>query len=60
MAMEQKMNEEIMAESWQVTCGQNEPEDNDDDGLAEEEAHLERISNLNDVDLERNNTINGV
>ncbi len=49
MAMEKKFNEEIMAESWQVACGQNEPEDDKDDGLAEEEAHLERVSNLNDV-----------
>ena len=47
--MEKKFNEEIMAESWQVTCGQNEPEDDEDDGLAEEEAHLECVSNLNDV-----------
>ena len=45
----EKLNEEIMAESWQVTCGQNEPENGDDDGLAEEEAHLERVSNLNDI-----------
>ena len=32
-----------------MTCGQNEPENGDDDGLAEEEAHLERVSNLNDI-----------
>jgi len=44
------MNEEIMTKSWQVTCDQNEPEDdNDDDGLAEEEANLERVSNVSDV-----------
>jgi hypothetical protein len=57
MAAEQKMNEEIMTESWQVTCDQNEQEDDDDDddnddddhGLAEEEANLERVSNLSDV-----------
>ena len=44
------MNEEIMTESWQVTCGQNEQEDDDDDdGLAEEEANLERVSKMSDV-----------
>ena len=48
-AAEEKMNEEIMTESWQVTCGLNEQEDDDDDALAEEEANLERVSNLSDV-----------
>ena len=43
------MNEEIMTESWQMTCGQNEQEDDDDDGLAEEEANLEHVSNLSDI-----------
>jgi len=33
LAVDQMMNDEIMEESWQVRCGQNEPED-DDDGLA--------------------------
>ena len=48
LAAEQVMKDEIMEESWERQCSQDEPED-DDDGLALEEANLERISNLNDV-----------
>ena len=48
-AAEEKMNEEIMTETWQVPGEQNELEDDDDDGLAEEEANLERVSNMSDV-----------
>ena len=42
------MNDEIMEENWQQRCSRNEPED-DDHGLALEEANLECVSNLNDV-----------
>ena len=45
---EEQMNQEIMRESWQVDAT-FEPEDDDDDGLAEEEAKLESISRMSDV-----------
>ena len=41
-----------LRESWEARGDQNRPED-DDDGLALEEANLERVSNLNDV-MEKN------
>ena len=48
LVAEQKLDDESMEKSWEQQCDQDKPED-DEDGLALEEANLERVSNLNDV-----------